>query len=304
MPVPPHPHGEPRRRVDPVQAAGRGGSRLGRAASSRAFRRASSAITFAGRVALGRAATRTRWRCISAPLCGRAPEAPSFQTAPRAKSEISCGVAVSKPTTSSMPGSAGSAMENRNRSMLPRVAGRLRARCITPYPAAGRTRAGDERRPLPRPSPSDRPAGLLKRRGRGVRSGTRSRTARPYGCSADEITDPLRPATTGLPGFEPGPARLELAMLAVTPQAFESRRPGSNGSLRGGAPTLFPLSYIGEGVRPAGFGIRLRPGYTQAALCPLSYGRMQVVRSGLVRGQTPNFARTPEQSGRHWPLRP
>jgi hypothetical protein len=79
MPVPPHPHGEPRRRVDPVQAAGRGGSRLGRAASSRAFRRASSAITFAGRVALGRAATRTRWRCISVPLCRRAPEAPPFR---------------------------------------------------------------------------------------------------------------------------------------------------------------------------------------------------------------------------------
>jgi hypothetical protein len=30
---------------------------------------------------------------------------------PRAKSEISCGVAVSKPTTSSIPGSAGSAIE-------------------------------------------------------------------------------------------------------------------------------------------------------------------------------------------------
>ena len=33
------------------------------------------------------------------------------QSAPRANSEISCGVAVSKPTTSSMPGSFGSAIE-------------------------------------------------------------------------------------------------------------------------------------------------------------------------------------------------
>src|SRR5262249_47446397 len=36
---------------------------------------------------------------------------PPAQRAPRAKSEISCGVAVSKPTTSSIPGSAGSAIE-------------------------------------------------------------------------------------------------------------------------------------------------------------------------------------------------
>ena len=44
-----------------VQAAGRGGCRSGRAASRRAFRRASSAITLAGRgTCFGRAATRTR----------------------------------------------------------------------------------------------------------------------------------------------------------------------------------------------------------------------------------------------------
>ena len=41
----------------------------------------------------------------------RAPAAPSSQRAPRAKSEMSCGVAVSKPTTSSIPGSSGSAIE-------------------------------------------------------------------------------------------------------------------------------------------------------------------------------------------------
>jgi hypothetical protein len=40
-----------------------------------------------------------------------APVAPSFQRALRAKSEMSCGVAVSKPTTSSIPESAGSAIE-------------------------------------------------------------------------------------------------------------------------------------------------------------------------------------------------
>ena len=36
---------------------------------------------------------------------------PARQRAPPAKSEMSCGVAVSKPTTSSIPGSAGSAIE-------------------------------------------------------------------------------------------------------------------------------------------------------------------------------------------------
>jgi hypothetical protein len=45
------------------------------------------------------------------PGSGR-PAAPSDQRAPRAKSEINCGVAVSKPTTSSIPGSFGSAIEN------------------------------------------------------------------------------------------------------------------------------------------------------------------------------------------------
>ena len=46
------------------------------------------------------------------PLCleGRARRPPA-QRAPRAKSEMSCGVAVSKPTTSSIPGSFGSAIE-------------------------------------------------------------------------------------------------------------------------------------------------------------------------------------------------
>ena len=63
-----------------------------------------------------------------------------------------------------------------------------------------------------------------------------------------QITEPLRPATivseAGPPGVEPGPARLELAVLPFTPQAFESGRPGSNGPPRSGAPVLFRLSYV------------------------------------------------------------
>ena len=85
--------------------------------------------------------------------------------------------------------------------------------------------------------------------------------------SLAEITEPLRPVTSaGPPGFEPGPARLELAVLPVTPQAYQgadwaaptikdaglcprvrlkrSGRPGSNGPLRGGSPVLFRLSYV------------------------------------------------------------
>jgi hypothetical protein len=39
-----------------------------------------------------------------------------------------------------------------------------------------------------------------------------------------QITGSLRPATTaGPPGVEPGPARLELAVLLFTPRAFEKR---------------------------------------------------------------------------------
>ncbi len=62
------------------------------------------------------------------------------------------------------------------------------------------------------------------RRGRGMRSGLRSRTAAAReDRSAHEITEPLRPATmvqTGPPGIEPGPTRLELAVLPITPRAF------------------------------------------------------------------------------------
>ena len=56
----------------------------------------------------------------------------------------------------------------------------------------------------------------------------------------------------GLPGVEPGPARLELAVLPFTPQAYAERTTGSNGHPRSGAPVLFRLSYVREVVRPAG----------------------------------------------------
>ena len=116
MPVPPHPH---RRAAGCgcgsfVYAAGRGGCHLERRGSRRALRRASSCTTLAGRGT----SLRTRGdpyevevhlRLLSV-VEGRL-AAPSSQRAPRAKSEISCGVAVSKPTTSSIPGSFGSAIE-------------------------------------------------------------------------------------------------------------------------------------------------------------------------------------------------
>jgi hypothetical protein len=60
----------PKRAAFAGYAAGRGRCRCRRAASSRAFRRESSATTLAGRATacVGRVATRTRCRCISPPL--------------------------------------------------------------------------------------------------------------------------------------------------------------------------------------------------------------------------------------------
>jgi hypothetical protein len=74
IPIPPHPHEEPQVVTQTggssSQAAGRGGCRFDRAASRRAWRRDSSTTTLAGRCGcLGRAATRTRCRFISSPLC-------------------------------------------------------------------------------------------------------------------------------------------------------------------------------------------------------------------------------------------
>ena len=105
MPVPPHPHEEP-----PVRGAGR--------AARRSFTRgaddAARATTSRG-APCGGSRARSPWRAAASPwtcddhremamhlessLSRGALAAPPFQRAPRAKSELSCGVAVSKPTT-------------------------------------------------------------------------------------------------------------------------------------------------------------------------------------------------------------
>jgi hypothetical protein len=55
---------------------------------------------------------------------------------------------------------------------------------------------------------------------------------------------------------------------------FPSGRPGSNGPPRGGAPVLFPLSYVREVVRPAGFE-PAAPAVAGQCSAPLSYGRVE-----------------------------
>ena len=55
--------------------------------------------------------------------------------------------------------------------------------------------------------------------GRGVEPPTRRRGRR--GRSTDEITEPLRPATTDPPGFEPGPAEVGARRAAVTPRVYK-----------------------------------------------------------------------------------
>src|SRR4051812_11696677 len=56
----------------------------------------------------------------------------------------------------------------------------------------------------------------------------------------------------GPPGVEPGPARLELAVLPFTPRACAERTTRIERTPRSGAPVLFRLSYVREVVRPAG----------------------------------------------------
>ena len=90
-----------------VHAAGRLGCDSGRISSSRACRRASSEMTLAGRTASAAAvpppgADADASRLLSC-VEGRLAAPLISQRAPRAKSEMSCGVAVSKPTTSSIP---------------------------------------------------------------------------------------------------------------------------------------------------------------------------------------------------------
>jgi hypothetical protein len=112
-----------------------------------------------------------------------------------------------------------------------------------------------------------------------MRSGCGVEPQRQRSARSHQITEPLRPATisseAGLPGVEPGPARLELAMLPVTPQAFESGRPGSNGPLRSGAPVLFRLSCVRQEV-PPGWSRTSGLCRRRTALYPLSYGRRKM----------------------------
>ena len=84
--------------------------------------------------------------------------------------------------------------------------------------------------------------------------GSRTRTARPGGRSTrDNRAAPARDdrQRAGPPGFEPGPARLELADARRYTTGLRSGRPGSNGPPRGGAPVLCRLSYV-RVIRPAG----------------------------------------------------
>jgi hypothetical protein len=114
---------------------------------------------------------------------------PRSQRAPDATSEISCGVAVSKPTTSSIPGSAGSAIENS--------------------------------------APARDVLGL-----------------------------------TGPPGFEPGPARLELAVLPLHHGPRKSLRQESNphfGRTKGACLPLTPRRRMETvGVEPTSSSLQAR----------------------------------------------
>ena len=117
-----------------------------------------------------------------------------------------------------------------------------------------------------------------------MRSGTRSRTAAAPKCTlspdnrAASASD--RGDSAGLPGVEPGPARLELAVLPFTPQACAERttriervspewRPGALPS------ELRPRSGTPGWTRTSGLCRR------RTALSPLSYGRTEEPPAGV-----------------------
>ncbi len=123
-------------------------------------------------------------------------------------------------------------------------------------------------------------ASIARRRG-APGGGTRAPRPWPGAAAAWGVPQPGRGAGssrllsvngTGLPGVEPGPARLELAVLPLTPQASESGRPGSNGPPRSGAPVLFRLSY----VRARSLRQESNPhlGRTKGACLPLTLRRL------------------------------
>ena len=99
------------------------------------------------------------------------------------------------------------------------------------------------------------------------------------------ITEPLRPATivvvrAGPPGVEPGPARLELAVLPLHHRPDEKR----TARVERASPEWGPGALPAE-LRPRGG----TPGWTRTsglcrrgtALCPLSYGRVKEPPAGI-----------------------
>ena len=118
---------------------------------------------------------------------------------------------------------------------------------------------------------------MRDRRGRGVQSGSGVEPhglielsgLLPRGNRAAPARDEQQRA--GPPGFEPGPARLELAMLPLTPQACGADDPARTGPSGDGAPVLFRLSYIR--IRHARLESNQRPLPSQSSALPLSYER-------------------------------
>ena len=118
------------------------------------------------------------------------------------------------------------------------------------------------------------------RSGRGVEPQRRTvvQPLSPDNRAASARDDPVVEA--GLPGLEPGPARLELAVLPLTPQAYRERTTRIERASPGWRPGALPA----ELRPPSG-----TPGWSRtsglcrrrAALCPLSYGRMKEPPAGV-----------------------
>ena len=125
------------------------------------------------------------------------------------------------------------------------------------------------------------------RRGRGVQSDARRRTATAEGRSAHEITEPLRPATitrkANPPGFEPGPARLELAVLPLHHGLVRMKStPGwsrTSGLCRGRA-AICPLRYERSKRESPRQELNPHLGRTKGACLPLTLRRRRWRRQG------------------------
>jgi hypothetical protein len=93
------------------------------------------------------------------------------------------------------------------------------------------------------------PQQIGRRRGHGMQSDARIRTARPEGRLPHEITEPLRPATIRVvqqarQGSNPDPRGWSSRCCRLHHRPVKSGRPGSNGPPRDGAPVLCLLSYV------------------------------------------------------------